>query len=90
MVILLLYIGEYQQPFSKRNYKGFDYQTYLKSKKIYGTVKVSKTEIQEVNRLNSILLLSNKISRNIQQKIKEILPADTEDLLIGILLRKYR
>ena len=32
--------GAYEVPAGKTNYKGFDYQNYLKTLKIYGTIKV--------------------------------------------------
>ena len=32
--------GEFEEPSVRRNYNGFDYKQYLKTKKIYGTIKV--------------------------------------------------
>lgn len=46
-------IGEYQKPDTRRNYKGFDYSNYLKTIKIYGSIKVEKTEILDNSAKNN-------------------------------------
>ncbi len=39
-----LYIeGEFKQPEEARNYKGYNYKQYLKTKKIIGTVELEKS-----------------------------------------------
>lgn len=44
--------GKYVKPQGQRNYKGFDYSSYLKSKKIFGSIRADKAEKVGVN--NSI------------------------------------
>ena len=44
--------GQYVKPQGQRNYKGFDYSLYLKSKKIFGSIRVDNAEKVGVN--NSI------------------------------------
>ena len=78
--------GEYIIPSGSRNYKGFNYREYLKTKKIYGTIKANNVKILEKNNLNPILLKSNNIRNTIIQKAKQILPNKTSSLLIGLLL----
>ena len=39
--------GIYQKPQFSRNYNGFDYSSYLKTKNIYGTINVKKINILE-------------------------------------------
>lgn len=80
--------GEYISPSKSRNYKGFNYRDYLKTKKIYGTIKISNNKIYvlQKNKLNFILMKSNNIRNIITEKSLKILPEETNGLLIGILL----
>lgn len=82
--------GEYLIPNKARNYKGFDYREYLKTKKIYGTIKLDSYKIIEKNNLNYFLILSNKIRNFIINKSNELLPKETSTLLNGILLGDKR
>ena len=78
--------GEFQEPSRKRNYKGFDYRQYLKSIKIYGTVKGEKIEILEKNKGNLIISLSNKISYKMKEKINNLLNEKEANMLLGLLI----
>lgn len=80
--------GEYISPSESRNYKGFNYREYLKTKKIYGTIKIDSNNIVvlEKEKLNSILMKSNNIRNSIIEKANSLLPEKTNELLIGILL----
>lgn len=85
----LIYIkGEYIIPSEAKNYKGFDYREYLKTKKIYGTIKVNKYNIKILknNNINKIFCIANKSRNYIKNKTKEILPLDCASLLNGILI----
>ena len=80
--------GEYEEPSEARNYKGFNYKEYLKTKKIYGSIKVdsSNVEIIKENKLNLILILSNKVRNYIVDESNNLLPQETSSLLVGILI----
>ena len=80
--------GEYIAPSKARNYKGFDYREYLKTKEIYGSIKVdnNKIKIIERNKLNLIFTLSNKIRNYIVDKSKQLLPQESSSLLVGLLI----
>ena len=80
--------GEYIAPSQIRNYKGFNYREYLKTKKIFGTIKVAnnKTEIIEKNKINRTLIITNKVRNSITNKIELLLPEKTKSLFEGILL----
>ena len=80
--------GNYIQPESQRNYKGFDYSEYLKQLKIYGTIKCKNIEILKENDLNTIILLSNKIENDIESKAKRTLDKETSSIFLGIMLGK--
>ena len=78
--------AEYTEPEEARNYKGFNYKEYLKTKKIYGSFKASNVDVIEENSVNLILLYSNKFRNKIIEIAKQILPKETEGLTIGILI----
>ncbi len=78
--------GEYKQPTSQRNYGGFDYKQYLKTKKIYGTTQTSKIEKLEKEKYNKILIFINKINSQIVKNANQILEEEQAGLLTGILV----
>ena len=80
--------GEYEIPSEARNNKGFNYREYLKTKKIYGSIKMNSKNIKiiERNKLNSILILSNKVRNYIINISNKLLPKETGNLLVGILI----
>ena len=83
----LIYLeGKYSVPNTARNYKGFDYSNYLKSKKIYGTIIGSKIEIKKHEAINFIFLYSNIIRNTIEERIDRLLMQDSGNLLKGILI----
>ena len=83
---IIKFEGEFQEPSRKRNYKGFDYKEYLKSIKIYGTVKEEEIEVLEKNRGNLIISFSNKISNNMKEKISNLLNEKEANMLLGLLI----
>lgn len=80
--------GKYLIPSKERNYKGFDYREYLKTKKIYGTIKNSNKSVKVIkeNDINIILIISNKVRSYIIDTSNKILPEKTSNLLVGILI----
>ena len=78
--------GEYTEPEEARNYKGFSYKDYLKTKKIYGSFKASKITILKENNVNTLFEYSNKTRNKIIHTVREILPEETEGLMVGILI----
>ena len=82
--------GEYIEPTEDRNYKGFNYKEYLKTKKIYGSIKAEKISIIKENDVNFILRISNSTRNKVIEIAKKILPQETEGLLIGILIGERR
>lgn len=79
--------GEYIIPSESRNYKGFNYREYLKSKKIYGSIKSSgEIKVIQSNYINQIFIKSNKARNIIIKNAESLLPGRTGALLTGILL----
>ena len=77
--------GEYVKPKGQRNYKGFDYSLYLKSKKIFGTIRADNVKkvgennsiyfryLGQVYKLRNIIL--DRIKNNIENTNSQILNA---------------
>ena len=80
------FIGEFEQAEVQRNYKGFNYREYLKTKKIYGLVTTSKIEKIEKEKYNKILIFINNLSNKIVKKSSEMLDGEEASLLTGILI----
>lgn len=80
------FFGEYTTPEIARNYKGFNYRKYLKTQGIYGILKASKIEVIKHNNLSKINLFAYKVKHKIINNIQKILPHDTKDLFLGILI----
>ncbi len=79
--------GEYIIPNESRNYKGFNYREYLKSKKIYGSIKSSgEIKVIQSNYINQIFIKSNKARNIIIKNAESLLLGETGALLTGILL----
>ncbi len=78
--------GEFIEPTSKRNYGGFDYKEYLKTLKIYGSLKVDIIKIIEKDIENPIFSFANRISLKIKQKIDALMRKEIASLVKGIVL----
>ena len=78
--------GVFIEPKGIRNYKGFDYKSFLKTKKIFGTVNASKVKVIDKECLNIAYLISNKIFLNIKKNIQNTFQEKISNLLLGIML----
>lgn len=83
----IAFYGTIELPSTARNYMGFDYQRYLKSTKLYGTI-TTKNQVKVINQNQSGFL--EKIWYNeksdIEEKIYQLLPDDCRELCLGILV----
>lgn len=79
--------GIFSKPEGSRNYKGFDYSEYLKTKGIYGILSIDEDKIiiLEKNKGNKIVNLCNKLRQECYNKVNSFLPEGTAGLLMGIL-----
>lgn len=85
----ILVTGTYEEPTGPRNYKGFSYKEYLKSKKTYGIVQVENEEnIKLIKKQNTNFISTqvNKLSEKLKSNIKQILPEECSGLAQGVLL----
>ena len=80
--------GNFSIPDSRRNYKGFDYREYLKTRKIYGSIFTNSREIVVIkkNEINVVYKISNMARNSIIEKANQLLPKETGVLLSGILI----
>lgn len=82
----ILISGKYIEPKKQTNYKGFNYKNYLKTLKIYGTIKSSNIQIIGKNKGNIIFKYSNKLNEKIENIIdKSTLEKDEKGVLKSIL-----
>ena len=82
----ILITSKIEKPDKARNYKGFSYETYLKSKRIYGIVESNSVEILSHNNINIINKSINSIQNNLEKNMNEILNEDEAALCTGILI----
>lgn len=78
--------GNFIEPEIARNYQGFNYKEYLKTIKIYGTIKCDYVDIIEKDKVNLISRISNKISMDIERNIDEIIGNEETGIVKGIIL----
>lgn len=80
--------GSYSKGETQRNFGGFDYDLYLKTKKLYGTFKVEKYEL--VGKDKGIIIewkrFVSKVRNSIIETYKSNLIQDNSSLLSGILI----
>ena len=78
--------GEFIEPSKARNYKGFDYKEYLKTLKIYGTVKAENIKVLEKNKANIVMQISNRIFMKIKETIKSTYSEKNAKIVMGVML----
>lgn len=78
------FVGQIEKGNIARNYKGFDYKEYLKTKGLYGVVTVDNIEIKTKGHNNKNCLYN--IKNNMKSNMKKILNEEEASLCIGILI----
>ena len=81
--------GNFIEPETQRNYRGFDYRKYLKTQGIYGNINVNNiTKIQNIGLSPKISILKriNSISNKIKNIFKENFNEKISNLILGMLL----
>lgn len=76
--------GEFLEPEVARNFGGFDYKEYLKTLKIYGTVKVKQVEIK--GKKHGIMQISNSVFLKIKSNIKSTYNEKASAIILGVML----
>jgi len=85
---LICFKGEYIEAESQKNYGGFNYKEYLKTLKIYGTVKCNNEDIElcDKNKADFISLKMNNLANKIKENTYKLFEKEEANLLIGILI----
>ena len=81
--------GDFIEPETRRNYKGFDYSNYLKTQGIYGNIEaknITKVENSFNNLDIFILKRTNSIFNKIKNIFKENFDENISNVLLGVLL----
>lgn len=67
---------------------GFDYSSYLKTKKIFGTVNVKTENINIISSDNTNIILNKiyKLRYTMKNQISKLLPKETAGLCLGMLI----
>lgn len=85
---LIEFEGKYDKGNEKRNYGGFDYRLYLKTKKIYGIFVSDKSN--KIGEKRTISILYKQLLDYTQKYISKVLRSNLEDnngaLLIGMII----
>ena len=84
----VLILGTYEEPNGSRNYKGFNYKNYLKTKKVYGIISTKNIRIIKKRNVNIIDFYINRIKEKISNNLNKILPLEKALLAYSILLGK--
>ena len=77
--------GIFKKPTGRKNYKGFDYREYLKTKGIYGTVECEHIHKLQ-NSKKSSLKISNDIFIRTKKFIEDEFEKDVSSIILGIVL----
>lgn len=85
---LIKVLGIYERPSVRRNYKGFDYSQYLKTKDIYGIYKTEMNNISliEKNTLSVYKMWITNLRNILKNNILKLLSDDSEGVAIALLL----
>lgn len=82
--------GDFFEPETRRNYKGFDYKNYLKTKNIYGTIKIKNMKIMKKVKKFSYIRIKSKIKSLLETKIEMLFSKETANIYKGIILGETR
>ena len=79
--------GKFIRPSERTNYKGFDYNNYLKTIGIYGSILVQNEKVISKDNINIIFKYTNKLKQKIEDRIEKLnLESNKKAVLKGIIL----
>ena len=81
-------LGKFEISDYQRNYKGYNYNEYLRTKKIFGTVTANNDSIKVIcnGEMSKYNILVNKLYENLKQKLYKIMPKDSADICSALIL----
>ncbi len=79
--------GNFIEPDTDRNERGFNYKNYLKTLKICGTIDIEKYEILEKEKINRMFLFANSLKQVFRENVKRVISnEENRNLLIGMVI----
>ncbi len=78
--------GEFQKGEIRRNYKGFSYFEYLKTKNIYGIVRCDKSKKIKTDSTNVYKMWIDACRKRFCQNIKRLLPEKNDGIAMALLM----
>lgn len=78
--------GTYVKPDVQRNYGGFDYSLYLKTKKIYGTFEADNSKLISKDSTGKMSQVVHRIRKYIKDILEEKLEQEEASLAKGIII----
>ena len=83
---LIKIVGKYEKPGESRNYGGFNYQNFLKTLDIYGTVNATNLQILQEQKGFQINTIFNEIRENIKVSASKYLDERSYSIFLGLIL----
>ena len=80
--------GTYKVPTAQRNYRGFDYSFYLKTKKLYGTISTDSVSLKTHTSYNLLQESIGYVAKQMKKKANDLLPEDAAGMIMGLLIGK--
>lgn len=80
--------GLFEHATTRRNYKGFDYSQYLKTKNIYGICKTDVNSLKVLKEDSCFVtnMWINKLRNALKNNLRTLLPSDTASIAIALFL----
>lgn len=82
----IYFIGNFKKAQTARNEGGFNYEEYLKTKKVYGIISTKIVKVTNKGGYNKFFIAINKIKLDIESKIDLLLEENEANLLKGFLV----
>ena len=81
-------VGKFEIADYQRNYKGYNYNEYLRTKRIFGTVTANNDSIKVIcnGEMSKYNILVNKLYENLKQKLYKIMPEDSANMCNALIL----
>ena len=84
---MLFIKGKYTKPEIDRNEGQFNYKNYLKTLKIHGTINVQEYKLIQKEKINKILLYTNKLKNKLKNNVEKVIDSEkNKNLIIGMVI----
>ena len=84
------FTATYEKPSGQRNFGGFDYSFYLKTKQLHGTLSCTNTQVQIKDKKKELQNTIYEIANQIKNNSQKILSQENARFTNGYINRRYR